>query len=91
MDDKLAVYCVFYFEIFVAADAWEILCWPENVDPPERNIYGSWFDTRFSAIQLYQSTVRDLTRATHGRVNARVSVPSVAGGRARILVGGVDR
>ena len=91
MDDELAVYCGFYFEIFIAADTWEILCWLENADPPEISIYGSGIDKRFSAIQLYQSTVRDLTRATHGRVNARVSVPSVAGGRARVIVGGGGR
>ena len=65
-DDKLAVYCVFDFEIFGAADTWEILWWPENVDTPERKISGSGFDKRVPTIRLYLSTVRHLTRATHG-------------------------
>ena len=86
--DKLAVYCGFDFEIFGTAHTWEILCWPKNVDPPKRNTSGSGLHKRFSSIRLYQSAVRDLTRATHGRVNARAGVPSVAGGRARVIVGG---
>ena len=47
-DDMPAVYCVFDFEIFGAADTWEILRWPENVNQPERNIFGSGFDKRVS-------------------------------------------
>ena len=90
--DKLAVCCGFDFEIYGAADTWEILCWPNNVYPQKRNTSGSGLHKRFSSIRLYQSIVRDLARATQGRVNARVSVPSVAGGgRARVIVGGDGR
>ena len=89
--DKLAVYCGFAFDILGAADTWEILCWTKNVDPPKRNTSGSGFHKRSSSIRLYQSTVRDLTRATHGRDNVRASVPSVAGGWSKVIVRGGGR
>ena len=68
----------------------ELFCWSENADPPERDIIVSGF-IKVQFVRLQGRSVIPHKGAGFGRANARFSVPSVAGGRARAIVGGGGR
>ena len=65
---------VFYFDIFGAANTSEIFCSPENVDPPQRDIYVFMSQGLKKRYELQVRSAIPYRGASGRQVRARVAV-----------------
>ena len=83
----------FDFEIFGAADTKEILCWSENIDPAETDIFVTGLDKKARPVRLLVRSVIPHRGASGLQVCAAVSIrawlvdgrgplPGASGGRS---------
>ena len=85
-DDERAVCRSFDFKIFCATDVSDVLRRPENVDASEGHTVIAGFNHQVGAVGLEVWSV--VCRVSGGQVRARVSVPGVVSGQARVIAGG---